>query len=729
MSDPQIAVCQECGKRRRGEQSASLTQWLFSTQWCMCEYNRKITSVAMQEQGLCGICGKRQTAARSGSLTQWLFKYDVCSCKKQTSTQPLDPPLVFESKEAGEVGSAADFGLDKDNFPLERYEPLALLGRGAAGRVFRARDRMLQKKVAIKTLNKVAPDLLVSFQNEARALSLLTHENIVTVQDFGATSGGIPYMVVEYVEGQPLDKVIKDNGALPWRTAVLIANQLCLALTHAHGKGVAHRDLKSANIMIDPAKEKPNAKIIDFGIAFSLSKEREAQGLTIAGTPGYMSPDQAQGKIFDERSEIYSFGVVLYEMLTGRLPFNADGAISIMRKQLDEPVPAFAQAAPGREIPAALEDIVNVCLEKEPDGRFQSFEELRRNLKSLLNEDDTLIMNGQTATMRVPARASRFGENQLWYLAGGFAGGCLLTYAIAHSAPQAQETSKAPPTLSASKHKSAGSLVDDLSVAHYADEEDLPDDLEIETLRNAMDTARRTNAPAAEKLDVTYELMNAYEEAGRYDEARKVFYKAEPAFAEINKEIAANPTNEQVRVGNAPVVYFVMAKIESKNNPYAAEKFLKKALELAPYHLESSWLKAEIFDDLARVYMQTGRLEPAEKMLKDAIGKRAQYGEEGEKENTQSYERLAELYDALGGREIEANEARQKAQALRSAHDSKRRRNRGGSADQGSGAMLNEQGRRYQRPGRSGRHHGRHQGTEGGSEGAGDPAGQNPDGF
>ena len=271
---------------------------------------------------------------------------------------------------------------------LGTYEILAPLGAGGMGEVYRARDRKLERDVAIKVLPlSVAtdPDTLARFEREAKAVASLSHQNILAIHDFG-NEAGIAYAVMELLEGETLRGKL-DAGPITQKQAVDYALQVARGLSAAHGKGIVHRDLKPENLFV--AKD-GHLKILDFGLAKrveSWSPDKEmaptrsghTEPGTIMGTAGYMSPEQVKGLPVDHRSDIFSFGVILYEMLSGKRAFkretNAETMAAIMR---DEPAELSES---GRNISPALDRIVKHCLEKDRDHRFQSARDVAFNLQ------------------------------------------------------------------------------------------------------------------------------------------------------------------------------------------------------------------------------------------------------------------------------------------------------------------------------------------------------------
>ncbi len=268
-----------------------------------------------------------------------------------------------------------------------RYELLSTLGKGGMGVVYLARDQQLDEEVALKVLRpdvmKEDPTLLDRFKQEIKLARRITHRNVLRTHDFGEAAG-TPYISMEYLEGVTLKDLIASKGALPIGVGLRIAKQMCQGLEAAHAQGVVHRDIKPQNMLILP--ETGDLKIMDFGIArvseVKAGTAPGASGLTTAGTvmgtPDYIPPEQAQGMPADFRSDIYSLAVVLYEVFTGRLPFNGDTVMQIVLAHIRNPPPPPRTV--NDHIPVALEDVILRGLRKEPAERYQSVEEMARDL-------------------------------------------------------------------------------------------------------------------------------------------------------------------------------------------------------------------------------------------------------------------------------------------------------------------------------------------------------------
>lgn len=258
-----------------------------------------------------------------------------------------------------------------------RYDVIEELGQGGMGHVYRVKDKNIQEEVALKLIKpEVASDekMIERFRSELKIARKITHKNICRMYDLNEAEG-IPYITMEYVEGEDLKTLIKKQGKLAPDTAISIAKQVCEGLKEAHEQKVVHRDLKPQNIMID---EQGSAKVMDFGIA----RRAEAPGVTqtgiLIGTPDYMSPEQAEGIETDHRSDIYSLGVILYEMVTGRVPFKGSSALSIALKHKTQR-PKNPQTL-NPEISDDLCHLIQKCMHKQRENRYQSVNDLISDL-------------------------------------------------------------------------------------------------------------------------------------------------------------------------------------------------------------------------------------------------------------------------------------------------------------------------------------------------------------
>ena len=287
----------------------------------------------------------------------------------------------------------------------DRYRIIDTLGEGGMANVYLAEDIILQRKVAVKILRldlQKEPQTLARFQREALATSELSHPNIVMVLDVG-TDHGLPYMVMEYVDGPDLKEYIRANSPLNLGNIIKIMDQILSAMSLAHKHNVIHRDLKPQNILMD---KHGNIKIADFGIAVALNQNSVTQTNSAIGSVHYMSPEQTRGGLVTKQSDIYSLGIIIYELITGNVPFNGDSAVSIALKHAQEPIPSIRKQDPN--IPQPLENVVLKATAKDPRDRYNSAKEMKDDLDTSLepgranepvfkpthgnNDDETIIL-------------------------------------------------------------------------------------------------------------------------------------------------------------------------------------------------------------------------------------------------------------------------------------------------------------------------------------------------
>jgi eukaryotic-like serine/threonine-protein kinase len=272
-----------------------------------------------------------------------------------------------------------------------RYRVLRVIGEGGMGIVYEGEHTLIERRVAIKVLREDfcrRPDAVERFRREAKSASRIGHPNIVDVLDFGETPTGASYFVMEMLDGQDLADLLARTGALNPARAVSIVRQCCHALAAAHDKGIVHRDLKPENILlIERDNSRDFVKIVDFGVAkmseldLNLdstpgSRSKLTRTGVVFGTPEYMSPEQASGLIPDHRVDVYALGVTLFELLTGRVPFEGESFMSVLSKHANKPVPALCDIDPSLEVSLELENVLSCALRKERDDRFQSMQEM-----------------------------------------------------------------------------------------------------------------------------------------------------------------------------------------------------------------------------------------------------------------------------------------------------------------------------------------------------------------
>jgi eukaryotic-like serine/threonine-protein kinase len=310
----------------------------------------------------------------------------------------------------------------------DRYEVEELLGQGGMARVFRGTDRVLNRIVGVKVLSpQFASDdqFVARFRREAQAAAALNHPNIVSVYDTG-DQGDVHYIVMEFVEGRTLRDVIRQEGPILPERASEIAQAVARALAAAHEAGLVHRDIKPGNIMLTRDGE---VKVMDFGIARTSTGDTLTQTAAVLGTASYLSPEQAQGSTVDARSDIYSLGCVLYEMLTGRPPFTGDTPVAIAYKHVREDPVHPSNLNP--DVPPSLDAVVMKAMAKNPDNRYQTADEFRQDLERasaglatvatpLLLADPTEVVTGQaegTAVMTGVPPDQEPERKRRWWIA------------------------------------------------------------------------------------------------------------------------------------------------------------------------------------------------------------------------------------------------------------------------------------------------------------------------
>jgi serine/threonine protein kinase len=328
-------------------------------------------------EGVSGLRGS--TDLRSGSNS----RETVLLSDVPDAGSPPDRTIsgtIRSSNPAPQPPSRSDFDLAPNVLAAlgQRYEILAEAGHGSMGNVYKARDRETGETVALKLLKpEIASDqaMMDRFKNELLFARKITHKNVCRVYEFNRV-GSVAYTSMEFVEGESLRSVLNRFGALSQKKATDLAVQICSGLKEAHVQGIVHRDLKPENVMIDGSG---NLKLMDFGIARSMEAVTRQTGAMV-GTPAYMAPEQVSGSPIDYRTDIYSLGLMLYEMYTGKPAFSAENAIAVALKQMREDPPRPSEIEPS--VPMAVERSILKCLEKAPEKRFQTVAALESSLRA-----------------------------------------------------------------------------------------------------------------------------------------------------------------------------------------------------------------------------------------------------------------------------------------------------------------------------------------------------------
>jgi len=298
-----------------------------------------------------------------------------------------------------------------------RYKIIDTIGSGGMANVYLAEDLILEREVAVKMMAldfQDDEDNLRRFQREALSTTELIHPNIVNIYDVGEKTP--PYIVMEYVDGTDLKQHIQTNHPIPHKKVINIMQQVLNGISYAHANGVIHRDIKPHNMLMDA---EGNIKITDFGIAVALSQNSITQTNSLLGSVQYISPEQARGNVVTKQSDIYSLGIVLYEMLTGSVPFEGESAVSIALKHFQTPIPSLREM--NEDIPQPLENVVLKATAKEPRDRYENVDEMKADLETVLapsrkdepkfvptdpSDEDTLVMQDTVADVKKATAAT-----------------------------------------------------------------------------------------------------------------------------------------------------------------------------------------------------------------------------------------------------------------------------------------------------------------------------------
>ncbi|MDB4976460.1 MAG: Serine/threonine protein kinase PrkC, regulator of stationary phase [Myxococcaceae bacterium] len=291
----------------------------------------------------------------------------------------------------------------------ERYRVVGTIARGGMGKVYRAEQQPLGRLVALKVLSpnytgENDPEFHRRFFLEASIASKLSHPNTVTIFDYGKTDDDVYYIAMELLEGRTLHRVLRDEAPLSAERTMHIGRQICRSLREAHNAGVIHRDLKPANVfLLNHGDESDVVKVLDFGLVKNLLDKGEELTQTglFMGSPKYMSPEQIRGDACDGRVDIYALGVMMYEMLTGKVPFDRQNSVNILMAHIHEDVPRIQVMNPNALVPAALENVVRKCMSKSVEGRYPTMEAVLSALKQV---------SGVHATMTGEFRAPNFAD-------------------------------------------------------------------------------------------------------------------------------------------------------------------------------------------------------------------------------------------------------------------------------------------------------------------------------
>lgn len=288
-----------------------------------------------------------------------------------------------------------------------RFKIVSVIARGGMGKVYRAEQAPLGRICALKVLSPKYegdrdPEFHKRFFLEAATAAKLTHPNTVTIFDYGQDGDELYYIAMEYIEGRTLHRVLREEGAITEGRVSHIAAQVCRSLREAHNLGVVHRDLKPGNLLLsDRADERDNVKVLDFGLVKDVTGEAEdlTQAGLFMGSPKYMAPEQILGGEISSKTDIYSLGVMMYEMLVGKVPFDRGASVGTLMAHVNDPPPPMRTVNPKISLSPLMENIVARCLEKDPNKRFASMKDLLNALKRVGNEDGSLTDTHESMPM------------------------------------------------------------------------------------------------------------------------------------------------------------------------------------------------------------------------------------------------------------------------------------------------------------------------------------------
>lgn len=388
MQDKSDDICPVCARPKASQSAGSITQWVAS---CVCLQPADLEEDQSIDLDICTACGKRIGAGRKGSFTQFIFRSQLCACAVPSPARPTESPApepVPVSTESGDEYPACEESLEllPGDFPVDRYRPLRRLGKGGEGSVILCRDLLLNKLVAVKTLNHMDDrDQLLAFHEEARTVSRLLHPDIIRILDFGVTSSGVPYMVLEHFPSVTLADLIEAEGPRPVDYACRIFERVAAALAHSHAQGMFHRDVKPGNILVSyPDSQEPEVRLIDFSFPARVRQgdTTEIKGRCLNGTPAYMAPELVDGADYDGRCDVYSFGCSFFETVVGRAPFVGENAFDVIMKHVKEEPPFELLEETG--ISDRLLAVVSRCLARDSERRFKDGSALKEALSAAM---------------------------------------------------------------------------------------------------------------------------------------------------------------------------------------------------------------------------------------------------------------------------------------------------------------------------------------------------------
>ena len=485
--------CGKCGRPVSEEFSGSLTQWVAL---CRCKL-LGADDVSGNTIQVCLHCGKLLRSGRSGTFTQWIFRSDVCKCENpEVIERPIKDLSDDEFKNSAvDLSSLVEIEVDETKFPLERFAPLELISTTCESKIYLSVDRLLGTRVAIKALSVYRPEETIRFQKEVKALAGLSHPGLVKVFDF-AEKNGAPYMVMEYVEGGSLRQFLKLNKFLSAKDAQEVMNKLCRIISHCHSNGIFHRDIKPENVLLSDNEGNLELKLVDFGLASNFNTDSKIND-TVVGTPLYMAPDVANGREYDARSEVYSLGCVMFELLTGDPPYEADRPLNLLKLHAEAQIPSLSSRMHESDFDPRLDEILARCLAKDPDERYQSVDELLSDINALGQNEPALspLSEGRRLSIK---------RYYIWYVFIALALAGVLFYIWLETSTSGKKDDKKKPLV---ESKFDGELYDPFQVHNTGEFRKVgKEDLEVQ-LKNSI-YKRRSVIPRFSQTDLSGGLLD-----------------------------------------------------------------------------------------------------------------------------------------------------------------------------------------------------------------------------
>jgi serine/threonine-protein kinase len=337
---------------------------------------------------VCAKCKRRVAAVIDGEVT----RQDLCTC------QNPDPKKVSTHIKQNENDALtlelSNVKLSQDNFPLDKYTPISILGYRDAATVILARDKQRGTKVAVKIFKKIPPTMQSTFQSEIKKIQQLIHTNIAKIVDSGFHQDKAPYLVTEYKDGFNIEQLLELYGTPSYDVAIKILLGICETLIYTQKQGVLHRDIRPGNIIfLDDMNSEPSVSITDF----SLPKVKASQALTDPIDAVYMSCEEARGLDYSEKSEVYSIGCIGFALITGRPPFQGSSALDIKNAHALKLPPRISSLRFDAQRPTELDEIIERCLEKDPNNRFESIAKLFERLEAFPRREKLKISTALAA--------------------------------------------------------------------------------------------------------------------------------------------------------------------------------------------------------------------------------------------------------------------------------------------------------------------------------------------